>query len=108
MGGREEAAEEWGDDSNEGHELRIHKLRDTNQLLVHTMAHVNGEYEYQTGGMHDMDEDLRRELEEENDGNIFERWEHNRAVEGGYVEEREDEEEPEDENSDMDILYDSD
>ena len=102
MRGREEAAEEWGDDGDEGHEQRIDKLKDTNQILGHSMAHVRGEYEYQSGGMHDMDEDLRRELENEND----ERWGYNHAVEGGHVEERE--EEPEDENSDMDILSGSD
>ena len=64
------------------------------------MAHFNGEYEYQAGGMHDMDEDLRRELENGNDGHIF-----NGAVENGRVEERE--EESENEDSDMDIVSDS-
>ena len=106
MRGREEAAEEWGDEGDEGHQDRIDKLRDASQLLGHSMAHVNGEYEYQTERMDDMDEDLRRELESENDGKILERWEYNRAVEGGYVEERE--EEPEEEDSDMDIVSDSD
>lgn len=102
MRGREEAAAEWGDDGDEGHDHRIDEVRGTSQLLNHDMAHLHGEYEYQTERMHDMDEDLRRELEREND----ERWGYNHAVEGEHVEEGE--EEPEDENSDMDILSDSD
>ncbi len=110
MRGREEAAEDRGDDANEGHQERIDKLRDGSQILGHSLAHGNGEYEYQTEGMQDVDEDLRRELESENDGKILERWEYNRAVEGGYVEEGEgepEEEEPEEEDSDMDIVSDS-
>lgn len=69
---REEAREEWGDDGNEGHDQRIEKLRDQSQLLGHAIAHAEGTYEYQTERMQDMDEDLRRELERENN----ERWGH--------------------------------
>ena len=64
--GREEAREEWGDDGNDGHDERIEKLRGQKQLLNNDIAHAEGSYEYQTEGMQDMDPDLKRELEEEN------------------------------------------
>ena len=100
---REEARDEWGDDGNDGHDERIEKLRDRDQLLRHGIAHAEGNYEYQTEGMQDMDEDLRRELEAEND----ERWgknnEHTEEVDGDQ-----NEREPEETSSDMDIESDSD
>lgn len=97
--GREEAREEWGDDADDGHDERIEKLRDQDQLLKHGIAHAEGEYEYQTERMQDMDEDLRHELEREND----ERWPANEHEEGSGVDQRENEEE-----EDMDIESDSD
>ena len=71
-------------------------------MLEHDVAHADGEYEYQTERMQDMDPDLRRELEEKN----YERWGYNKEVEGDLY--QEDENEQEDETSDMDIISDSD
>lgn len=105
--GRLEAREEWGDDGNDAHDRRIEMLRERDEALDHGIAHAKGEYEYQTEGIQDIDPDLRRELEIEND----ERWGYNEAVEGDRDErqdgndEREDEQE---ENSDMEIESDSD
>ena len=89
------------DDGDAGNKQRINKLKDTDELLGHSMAHAKGEYEYQTGGMHNMNEDRRWELEIENN----ERWGYNPVVEGEHVEERQDQ--PEAEYSDMDIQSDS-
>ena len=100
--GRENAREEWGDDGDDGYDDRIEKVRDEKQLLEHDVAHADGEYEYQTERMQDMDPDLRRELEERND----EWWGYNKQVEGDRY--QEDENEQEDETSDMDIISDSD
>jgi len=102
--GREEAREEWGDDGNDGHDERIEMLRVQGQLLNHAIAHAKGEYEFQTDRMQDMDEDLRRELEEEND----EKWRNYEHVEGDHDDERENEQEEQKETSDMDIVSDSD
>ena len=98
---REEAREEWSDDGNDGHDERIEKLRDQKQLLNNGIAHAEGSYEYQTEGMQDMDPDLKRELEEENN----EKWGYNEQVEGDHY--QEDENEQEEETSDMDIESDS-
>lgn len=94
---REEAREEWGDDGNEGHDDRIEILRGQSQLLGHAIAHAEGTYEYQTEGMQDMDADLRRELEQENN----ERW-------GHYGYQEHDSGSEQGETSDMDIVSDSD
>ena len=101
--GREEAREEWGDDADGGHDERIEKLRDRDQLLGHGIAHAEGDYEYQTERMQDMDEDLRRELEAEND----ERWGNNHE-QTEEVDGDQNEREPEETGSDMDIESDSD
>lgn len=96
MQGREEAREEWGDEANDGHNERIEHLKNQGQLLEHDIAHAKGEYEYQTERMQDMDEDLRRELEREND----EKFEH---VKSSHHDKSE-----QDETGDMDIENDSD
>lgn len=101
--GREEAREEWGDDADDGHDQRIEKLRDRDQLLRHGIAHAEGNYKYQTERMQDMDEDLRRELEEEND----EKWGNNNEH-TEEVDDHQNEREPEETSSDMEIESDSD
>lgn len=85
-------------------------MKGTGQLLGHSIAHARGEYEYQTGRMQDIDEDLRRQLEHENN----EHWGYSPPAQDEHVEEREEEseeeseEEPEPEDSDMDTDSDSD
>lgn len=85
--GREEAREEWGDDGDEGHDERIEKLRDQGLLLSNAIAHADGDYEYQTERMQDMDPDLRRELEEENN----ERWRYSEQQWGDHYDDEENE-----------------
>ena len=103
--GREEAREEWGDDADDGHDRRIEVLRERDELLNHGIAHAEGGYEYQSEGMQDMDPDLRRELERENE----ERWGYNEAVERDEESDGDDRREDElEETSDMDIESDSD
>lgn len=98
--GREEAREEWGDDGNDGHDRRVEEVKDQEQLLKHGIAHAEGEYDYQTERMGDMDADLRHELERENN----EKWGSTEHAEGDNHEERGNEQE----TSDMEIESDSD
>lgn len=93
--GRLEARDEWGDEGNDGHDQRIRNVQDQDLLLNNAIAYHEGTYEYQTEGMQDMDEELRRELEEENDR----RW----APKEDEGEEQEQEQEEEEEDSDMDL-----
>jgi hypothetical protein len=99
--GREEAREEWTEygDDNEGHDERIEKLKDREQLYSNKIGHLDGEYEYTTP-MQEGNDDVHRELEEENNR----RWQlaEEELNEGEEAEEDEEEEE-EYENSDMDM-----
>ena len=95
--GRLEARDEWGDEGNNGHDQRIRDVQDQDLLLKNAIAHHEGRYEYPTGGMQDMDEELRRELEEENDR----RWAP--KEDEGEEQEQEQEQEEEEEDSDMDL-----
>jgi hypothetical protein len=63
--GREDARDDYGDDADGGHDERIMRLRDRELLFSLHRAHLDGEYEYGKP-MQEVDEDLRRELEEEN------------------------------------------
>ena len=102
---REEAREEWGDDANDEHDRRIEILRERDELLNHGIAHAEGEYEYQSEGMQDMDPDLRRELERENE----ERWGYDEAVDRDQESDDDDRrEDKQEETSDMEIESDSD
>lgn len=80
------------------------------------MAHAEGDYEYQTERMQDMDPDLRREVEEDYERvrNRKQQWsDHHDEEEDEQEEQRgdhhdEEEDEQEEETSDMDIVSDSD
>lgn len=95
--GREEARDEWGEDADDGHDDRIEIARANEQIAANQVAHFNGEYEYDTRSMRDVDGDLHRELEEEHDR----RWQ----VEENE-EQRDDEDEDDGNGSDMDIVDD--
>lgn len=94
--GREDARDEYGDDADEGHDERIAALQARELLLSLHTAHLDGGYEY-TKPMQEVDDDLRRELEEENNR----RWQQ-------FEEEQEDHDEEHseahyEESSDMDL-----
>ena len=63
--GREAEREYYGEYADEGHDNRIEKLYDEEQLLKNQIAHLDGEYDYGQP-MNEMDADLRQELEAEN------------------------------------------
>ena len=87
--GREEARDDHGEDADEGHDDRIEKLKDREQLLSNKIGHLDGEYEY-TEPMQDADENARREAEEENE----KRWQQRADAT---------QDEDHEENSDMDL-----
>lgn len=87
--GREEARDDHGEDADEGHDDRIEKLKDREQLLSNKIGHLDGEYEY-TEPMQDADENARQEAEEENE----KRWQQQADAAQG---------EDHEENSDMDL-----
>ena len=102
-----EAAREWGAD-DDGHEDRIDILRGNEQLLGHAIAHREGDHEYETEGMEDVDPDAHGELEAENTEEESTRRERmvERMNNGTLVKDDEEEvveEEEEEEDSDMDI-----
>ena len=70
-------------------------LRDQEQLEINAIAHHDGEYEYATP-MRDGNDEVHRELEEENDT----RW---ARQEEGKEDERGDALQDEEESSDMDL-----
>ncbi|TPX08566.1 uncharacterized protein E0L32_009905 [Thyridium curvatum] len=93
--GREKARDWYRDEADEGHDERIEKVRGNEQVLTNQIAHIDPDYEYVTS-MRDMDPDLRRELEEENER----RWAAHEQTGG--------EDDDQEENSDMDIVSDDD
>jgi hypothetical protein len=62
---REAAREDWGEDADEGHDDRIQKVTDLEQLAANKRDHLDGQYDY-AKPMQDGDADLHREVEEEN------------------------------------------
>lgn len=104
MLGREEARDEWGDEGDDNHDHRIEIVRNQDLLLKNAIAHADGEYDYHTESMRDVDPDLRRELEREND----ERWGYNSGLETRQEDDNGNEQQEEEEEVDMDIVSDSD
>jgi hypothetical protein len=63
--GREAARGDWGEDADEGHDDRIQKVTDLEQLAANKRDHLDGKYDY-AKPMQDGDADLHQEVEEEN------------------------------------------
>ena len=99
--GREQARE-WGAD-DDGHEGRIDILRGNEQLLGHAIAHREGDYEYETEGMRDVNPDAHRGLEEENTQEESDRRARMIEQMGGAAAADENNDVVDEEDSDMDI-----
>jgi len=98
---REEAREDWDEDGNDGHDDRIERARDNEQLAANKRDHLDGQYDYATP-MQRRDDDLHRELEEENNRRWQEFQEEQNSDSG------ENEEAGNNESIDMDIDSDDD